>query len=199
MRFLFSLSLVASVAVGALASSSSDLKIDVTLPVECDRKTAKGDNIQVHYRGTLASNGKKFDASYDRGTPLSFKLGGGQVIKGWDQGLLDMCIGEKRTLTVPPEYGYGNRGVGPIPAGSTLVFETELIGIKGVPKPESIVTKATSSASSAASEAASEASETAEKATANVAEKIASKVGEAAEVVGTLLVDTDDVQDHNEL
>ncbi|KAI8958064.1 hypothetical protein F5Y11DRAFT_337504 [Daldinia sp. FL1419] len=195
MRFLFSLSLVASVAVGALASSSPELKIDVTLPVECDRKTEKGDNIQVHYRGTLADNGKKFDASYDRGTPFSFKLGGGQVIKGWDQGLLDMCIGEKRTLTVPPEYGYGNRGVGPIPAGSTLVFETELIGIKGVPKPESIVTKATSSASSAASEA----SETAEKATAKVAEKIASKVEEAAEVVGTLLVDTDDTQEHNEL
>ncbi|KAI1806351.1 hypothetical protein F4811DRAFT_161626 [Daldinia bambusicola] len=198
MRFL-PLSLVASFAAGALASSSPELKIEVTLPVECDRKTEAGDNIQVHYRGTLASNGKKFDASYDRGTPFSFMLGGRQVIKGWDEGLLDMCIGEKRTLTVPPEYGYGNRGVGPIPAGSTLVFETELIGIKGVPKPESIVTKATSSASSAASEASSEASETAEKATAKVAEKIASKVEEAAEVVGTLLVDTDDVQEHNEL
>lgn len=75
------------------------------------------------------------------------------------------------------------------------MFETELIGIKGVPKPESIVTKA-SSASSAASETASE---TAEKVTAKVAEKIASKVEEVAEVVGTLLVDTDDVQEHNEL
>ncbi|KAI0845469.1 hypothetical protein F5Y00DRAFT_246294 [Daldinia vernicosa] len=199
MRFFLPLSLVASIAVGALASSSSDLKIDVTLPVECDRKTEKGDNIQVHYRGTLASNGKKFDASYDRGTPFSFKLGGGQVIKGWDQGLLDMCIGEKRTLTVPPEYGYGNRGIGPIPAGSTLVFETELIGIKGVPKPESIVTKATSSASSAASEAASDASETAEEGAAKVAEKIASKVEEAAEVIETLVVDSDDDQEHNEL
>ncbi|KAI1465327.1 uncharacterized protein F4812DRAFT_438297 [Daldinia caldariorum] len=202
MRFL-PLSLVASFAAGALASSSPELKIEVTLPVECDRKTESGDNIQVHYRGTLASNGKKFDASYDRGTPFSFMLGGHQVIQGWEEGLLGMCIGEKRTLTVPPEYGYGNRGVGPIPAGSTIVFETELIGIKGVPKPESIVTKATSSASSTASEAVSEASsevsETAEKATAKVAEKIASKVEEAAEVVGTLLVDTDDVQEHNEL
>ncbi|KAI0827487.1 hypothetical protein F5Y06DRAFT_283708 [Hypoxylon sp. FL0890] len=192
-HFLLSLSVVASLAISAFASNPSDLlKIDVTLPVECDRKTQKGDTIQVHYRGTLAANGNKFDASYDRGTPFSFTLGGGQVIKGWDEGLLDMCIGEKRTLTVPPELGYGNRGVGPIPAGSTLVFETELIGIKGVPKPESIVTKASSSASSAVSEAS-------EQASTKVAEKIASKVEEAAEVVGTMLADTDDVQEHNEL
>ncbi|KAI1097168.1 hypothetical protein F4804DRAFT_328414 [Jackrogersella minutella] len=191
-RFLLSLSLVASITLGALASSPSDLNIDVTLPVECDRKTQKGDTIQVHYRGTLASNGNKFDASYDRGTPFSFTLGGGQVIKGWDQGLLDMCIGEKRTLTVPPEFGYGNRGMGPIPAGSTLVFETELMGIRGVPQPESIVTKASSSASSAVSEAS-------EKASTHVAEKIASKVGEAAEVVKTVIADTDDTQEHNEL
>ncbi|XXH02980.1 hypothetical protein Hte_009370 [Hypoxylon texense] len=177
-RVLLSLSLVASMALGALASSPSDLKIDVTLPVECDRKTQKGDTIQVHYKGTLASNGNKFDASYDRGTPFSFRLGGGQVIKG--------------TLTVPPELGYGNRGMGPIPAGSTLVFETELMSIKGVPNPETIVTKASSSASSAASEAS-------ETASAKVAEKIASKVGEAAEIVGTMLADTDDAQEHNEL
>ncbi|KAI1772563.1 hypothetical protein F4818DRAFT_424743 [Hypoxylon cercidicola] len=192
-RILLSLSLVASMALGALAASPSDLlKIDVTLPVECDRKTQKGDTIQVHYRGTLAANGNKFDASYDRGTPFSFRLGGGQVIKGWDEGLLDMCIGEKRTLTVPPELGYGNRGMGPIPAGSTLVFETELMGIKGVPNPESIITKASSTASSAASEASEEVST-------KVAEKIASKVEEAAEIVGTMLADTDDTQEHNEL
>lgn len=54
----------------------------------------------------------------------------------WDQGLLDMCIGEKRTLTIPPEYGYGDRGVGPIPGGATLIFETELVGIDGVDKDE---------------------------------------------------------------
>ncbi|KAL7620595.1 Peptidyl-prolyl cis-trans isomerase fpr2 [Parahypoxylon ruwenzoriense] len=192
-HFLFSLSLVASIALGTLASDPSDiLKIDVTLPVECDRKTQKGDTIQVHYRGTLAANGNKFDASYDRGTPFSFRLGGGQVIKGWDQGLLDMCIGEKRTLTVPPELGYGNRGMGPIPASSTLVFETELMGIKGVPNPESIVTKATSSASSVAREASEDAST-------GAAEKIASKVEETAEVIGTVLTDTDDAQEHIEL
>ncbi|OTB00694.1 hypothetical protein M426DRAFT_324055 [Hypoxylon sp. CI-4A] len=192
-HFLLPLSLVASLALGVSAASPSDLlKIDVTLPVECDRKSQKGDNIQVHYSGTLAANDKKFDASYDRGTPLSFRLGGGQVIKGWDEGLLDMCIGEKRTLTIPPELGYGNRGMGPIPAGSTLVFETELMGIQGVPKPESIVTKATESASSVASE-------TSETASNKVAEKIASKVEEVAGVVGDILIDTDDVQEHNEL
>ncbi|KAL2268181.1 hypothetical protein VTJ83DRAFT_3027 [Remersonia thermophila] len=138
-RLILSLGLLASAAVGALAAE--ELKIDVTLPVECDRKTQKGDTISVHYRGTLQSNGEKFDASYDRNQPFSFRLGSGMVIRGWDEGLLDMCIGEKRTLTIPPSYGYGDRNVGPIPAGSTLVFETELMGIHGVPKPEKIVTK----------------------------------------------------------
>ncbi|KAB5566981.1 peptidylprolyl isomerase [Coniochaeta sp. 2T2.1] len=186
---LLSLSLLAAAAVGVMAD---ELKIDVTLPVECERKTAKGDKIHVHYKGTLQKDGSKFDASYDRGQPFSFKLGGGQVIKGWDEGLLDMCIGEKRTLTVPPEFGYGSRAVGPIPAGSVLIFETELMGIEGVSKPESIVTKATDSASSVASEAT-------EAASTKVAEKVASAVGEAAEVVKTIIADTDDTQEHNEL
>ncbi|KAK3346211.1 peptidylprolyl isomerase [Lasiosphaeria hispida] len=191
-HILLSLSLLASAAVGALAAE--ELKIDVTLPVECERKSQKGDKINVHYLGTLQSNGQKFDASYDRGTPFSFKLGGGQVIKGWDEGLLDMCIGEKRTLTIGPSYGYGQRSVGPIPAGSTLVFETELVGIEGVPKPESIVTKpATDSPASTASE---EAEETA----AGVGGKIASVVGDAAQAAKTLVADTDgDGQEHNEL
>ncbi|KAJ3483056.1 hypothetical protein NLG97_g7401 [Lecanicillium saksenae] len=112
------------------------LKIDVTHKVECDRKTKKGDKVSMHYRGTLEADGKQFDASYDRGTPLDFKVGAGQVIKGWDEGLLDMCIGEKRTLTIPPEYGYGDRGIGPIPGGATLIFETELVAIAGVEPPK---------------------------------------------------------------
>ncbi|KAJ5523178.1 FK506-binding protein 2 [Penicillium frequentans] len=121
---------LASLAVAA------ELGIEVTHKVECDRKTQKGDKVSMHYRGTLAADGSKFDASYDRNAPLSFTVGAGQVIKGWDQGLLDMCIGEKRTLTIPPELGYGNRGMGPIPAGSTLIFETELVSIAGVKKDE---------------------------------------------------------------
>ncbi|KAF4820207.1 FK506-binding protein 2 [Colletotrichum siamense] len=191
---LLSLGLLASSAVSVAAA---ELQIDVTQAVECERKTKNGDKVNMHYRGTLQSNGQKFDASYDRGTPFSFKLGSGQVIKGWDQGLLDMCIGEKRTLTIPPELGYGNRGMGPIPAGSTLgmynrisnLFETELIGIDGVPKPEKIIIKATEKASEAA-EAAKE----------GVAQKVASKVAEAADVVKTIVADSDaDGQEHNEL
>lgn len=102
----------------------------------CTRKTTRGDTISVHYRGTLASDGSEFDASYNRNQPLSFTVGQGQVIKGWDEGLLDMCIGDKRKLTIPPEFGYGDRGMGPIPGGSTLIFETELMGIEGVEKEE---------------------------------------------------------------
>lgn len=77
------------------------------------------------------TTGSEFDASYNRGTPLSFHVGKGQVIKGWDQGLLDMCVGEKRKLTVQPEWGYGSRGMGPIPANSVLIFETEMVSING--------------------------------------------------------------------
>ncbi|KAL5333995.1 FK506-binding protein 2 [Aspergillus crustosus] len=117
-------------------TSAADLGVETTHAVECNRKTIKGDTVQMHYRGTLAADGSEFDASYNRGTPFKFKLGAGRVIKGWDQGLLDMCVGEKRTLTIPPEFGYGDRGVGPIPGGATLIFETELLDIEGVPKDE---------------------------------------------------------------
>ncbi|KAH8169081.1 FKBP-type peptidyl-prolyl cis-trans isomerase domain-containing protein [Sarocladium implicatum] len=188
MKAALLLSLVAS-TIGFVAAA--ELQIDVTLPVECERKTQKGDKVSMHYHGKLAETGKKFDASYDRNQPFSFKLGTGQVIKGWDQGLLDMCIGEKRTLTIPPELGYGQRNMGPIPAGSTLIFETELLGIAGVEKPESIVVKA--------SEAVEEASEAAEKVEENVAEKVASAVGDAAEAAKTFIADTDDMQGHEEL
>merc|ERR1712110_467523 len=75
--------------------------------------------------------GKEFDSSYKRGDPFTFTLGGGQVIKGWDQGLMDMCPGEKRRLTIPPHLGYGDRGAGAdIPGGAWLVFEVELLKIK---------------------------------------------------------------------
>ncbi|KAH7250416.1 Peptidyl-prolyl cis-trans isomerase fpr2 [Fusarium solani] len=192
MKAALILSVLASAAVGVVAE---ELKIDVTLPVVCERKTKNGDKIHMHYRGTLAADGSQFDASYDRGTPLVFKLGSGQVIKGWDQGLLDMCIGEKRTLTIPPEFGYGQRAIGPIPAGSTLIFETELVGIDGVPKPEKIETKVVEKAEPAAESA----EEAAESATEKIAEKVASVVAEAADAAKTILADTDDAPVHEEL
>lgn len=101
------------------------MKTEVTNKVECKRPTKAGDGIQVHYRGTLESDGSEFDASYNRGQPLGFTVGKGQVIKGWDQGLLGMCPGEKRKLTIQPDWAYGSRGAGPIPANSVLSTYTE--------------------------------------------------------------------------
>ena len=84
----------------------------------------------MHYLGTLASNGEKFDSSYDRNSPLEFRLGQGRVIQGWEIGCSGMCVGEKRKLIIPPELGYGSRDMGKIPANSTLIFEIELVGIR---------------------------------------------------------------------
>jgi len=115
--------------------SSQSLGIEVTKHVDCTRKTRDGDKISVNYKGTLQSDGSQFDSSYGR-EPFEFTLGRGQVIKGWDQGLIGMCIGEGRKLVIPPNMGYGSEQAGPIPPFSTLVFETELLGIAGVdPEP----------------------------------------------------------------
>lgn len=87
-----------------------------------------GDDITIHYRGTL-TNGEVFDSSIDRGEPFKTRIGVGQVIAGWDEGVLGMKVGGKRKLTVPPDKAYGNRAIGSIPANSTLIFELELLSI----------------------------------------------------------------------
>lgn len=95
----------------------------------------KGQTCVMHYTGWLDDNGErgsKFDSSVDRGTPFEFTIGVGQVIKGWDEGVMSMQVGGKRTLTIPAELGYGARGAGGvIPPNATLIFDVELLDVKG--------------------------------------------------------------------
>ncbi len=89
-----------------------------------------GSTVSVHYVGVAHSTGEEFDASYNRGTPLSFRLGVGQVISGWDQGVQGMKVGGRRQLVIPPHLGYGDRGAGGvIKPGETLVFVCDLMGV----------------------------------------------------------------------
>lgn len=95
----------------------------------------KGSQIEAHYTGWLYIDGKKsgkhFDSSLDRGTPIAFQLGAGRMIRGWDEGLVGVKVGGKRTLIIPPDLGYGKRGHPPvIPANSTLIFECEMVSVK---------------------------------------------------------------------
>jgi|EP00544_Gedaniella_sp_CCMP2646_P006006 FK506-binding protein 1 len=90
----------------------------------------KGDKLTMHYVGTLQSNGQKFDASRDRGRPFQFVIGQGQVIRGWDEGVAQMSVGEKAMLHITSDYGYGARGAGGvIPPNADLSFEVELLQI----------------------------------------------------------------------
>ena len=109
--------------------ATSGLQIE-TLAKGAGPKPKTGDTVKVHYTGWLL-NGKKFDSSVDRGQPFEFVLGRGQVIRGWDEGVATMHVGDKVRLTIPPELGYGARGAGGvIPPNATLVFEVELLDVR---------------------------------------------------------------------
>jgi len=106
----------------------SGLEIEDQIVGDGDEAVA-GQTVEVHYTGWL-TDGTKFDSSHDRNQTFSFKLGGGQVIAGWDQGVAGMKIGGARKLTIPSDLGDGDRGAGGvIPPGATLVFKVELIGL----------------------------------------------------------------------
>lgn len=90
-----------------------------------------GSEVDVHYVGVSWSNGRQFDASWDRSATFSFRLGGGQVIAGWDQGVAGMKVGGRRRMTIPPDLGYGSRGAGGvIGPNETLVFVVDLVGVR---------------------------------------------------------------------
>lgn len=114
--------------MGNVTTTADGLQIqDIT--VGNGKEVKSGDTVTVNYLGTL-QNGTKFDSSYDRNQPFTTQIGVGQVIKGWDEGIVGMKIGGKRKLTIPPSLGYGAQDMGSIPPNSTLIFEVELLGVK---------------------------------------------------------------------
>ncbi|XP_022189566.2 peptidyl-prolyl cis-trans isomerase FKBP2 [Nilaparvata lugens] len=114
------------------SAAKKKLQIGIKKRVDCSQsaKTKKGDFLHMHYVGKL-EDGTEFDNSYKRDQPLTFTIGSGQVIRGWDQGLMGMCEGEKRKLVIPPDLGYGSSGAPPkIPGDSVLIFEVDLVKIE---------------------------------------------------------------------
>jgi len=116
---------------GAKTITKSGLQVEVTKEVRCkeNQKAEDGDKVTVHYGGFL-QDGKKFDSSFDRQQPFTFTIGVGQVIPGWDQGLLGVCAGEERHLVVPAPLAYGDRGAGDvIPPGAILLFDVVIVDV----------------------------------------------------------------------
>ena len=107
-------------------------ELEVTEIAEVDGAEAvSGTTVHVHYVGVAHSTGEEFDASYNRGEPLAFRLGTGQVIAGWDQGVQGMKVGGRRRLVIPPHLGYGDRGAGGvIKPGETLIFVVDLVAVR---------------------------------------------------------------------
>lgn len=113
----------------AVAATSQKLQIQDE-KIGTGPAVKKGDTVKINYVGTL-TNGTKFDASADHGGPFVTQIGVGQVIKGWDEGIIGMKVGGKRKLVIPPSLGYGDQATGSIPPNSTLIFQVELVGIQG--------------------------------------------------------------------
>ncbi len=113
---------------GAPTTTASGLGI-VEMEEGDGERASPGQQVTVHYTGWL-TDGRKFDSSRDRQEPFTFNLGARQVIAGWDEGVAGMKVGGRRRLVIPPDLGYGSRGVGPIPPGSTLLFNVELLGVR---------------------------------------------------------------------
>ncbi|MFA6185002.1 MAG: FKBP-type peptidyl-prolyl cis-trans isomerase [Candidatus Shapirobacteria bacterium] len=109
-------------------SKVTELKIE-DIKVGTGSAVKSGDIVSINYLGTL-EDGTKFDSSYDRNQPFETQIGVGQVIEGWDKGVVGMQVGGKRKLTIPYQMAYGENGYGPIPAKATLIFEVELMFIK---------------------------------------------------------------------
>ena len=125
---------LAALALGAITPPAAQGLQATDSVVGTGAEATAGKTVQVHYTGWLFTDGKKgakFDSSLDRGQPFAFRLGGGQVIEGWDKGVAGMKVGGKRTLVIPPEQGYGAQGAGGvIPPNATLIFDVELLGVK---------------------------------------------------------------------
>ena len=117
-----------SVTIPQEAPPAELVKTDIT--AGSGDEAVKGKNVSVHYVGVAWSNGQEFDASWNRGDAFEFRLGAGQVIQGWDDGVAGMKVGGRRQLTIPPDMGYGSRGAGGvIKGGETLVFVVDLLNV----------------------------------------------------------------------
>ncbi|GKY90530.1 hypothetical protein MPSEU_000026700 [Mayamaea pseudoterrestris] len=105
---------------------------EITAPGDNKTYPKEGDRLTMHYTGTLQSNGEEFDSSHRKGRPFQFTIGIGQVIKGWDEGVMTMSLGEEAVLHITSDYGYGARGIGPIPPNADLDFNVKVLAINGV-------------------------------------------------------------------